>query len=112
VEWLAKSSRAEILQDLLGSMTELPRDAHHTLQLLRELLVGLGLNIREELRALLTKTKGGGKTGKLTRDLAKLAKTEHSDRQTALLQLVDARLERAERWWNAFPDRESPSAHH
>lgn len=103
---------AEILQDLLGSMSELPRDAHHILQLLRELLVGLGLDLREGLRTLLTRTKGGGKTGKLTRDLVKLAKTKHPDRQTALLQLVDARLERSERWRNAFPDRESPSAHH
>ena len=103
---------AEILQDLLGSMSELPRDAHHILQLLRELLVGLGLDLREELRKLLTATKGGGKTGKLTRDLAKLARTEHPDRNTALLRLVDARLERAERWWNAFPERDSSTAYH
>jgi hypothetical protein len=99
----------EILQDLLQSMSELPRNIHHVLQLLRELLVQLGLEVREEL-TLLTPIKGGGKTGKLTRDLAKITRTEHPDRRAALIQLIDARLERVERWRSGRHQRDASSA--
>jgi len=89
---------AEVLQDLLASLEALPRDAHHVLQLLRELLVQLGLEARPELRASLQSQKGTGKTAKLARQLAKLAPTESAEARTAALELLDARIARANRW--------------
>jgi hypothetical protein len=89
----------EILQDLLESMNELPRDAHHILQLLRELLIQLGLEVRGELKPLLAPIKGSSKTAKLTRELSQLTDSaQPTQRRAGLLHLVDARLERAKRW--------------
>ena len=89
---------ADVLQDLLVSQEGLPRDGHHVLQLLREVLVQLGLEIRPELRSDLELQKGTGKTAKLARQLATLRRTERSEQYTALLQLLDARIARANRW--------------
>jgi hypothetical protein len=92
---------AELLQDQIKSLNELPRDSHHVLQLLRELLVQLGLAVRDELQPLLSSFKGSGKTAKLAREVSQLVNSEHhTERQAALLQMLDARLDRAERWTN------------
>lgn len=89
---------AEMLQDLVSAYSELPADVHHVLQLLRELLVQLGLGIRSQLRTKLTSSKGTGKTAKLAKQLAVLEETASGEQHTALLQLLDARIQRAERW--------------
>lgn len=89
---------SEVLQDFLASQTVLPRDAHHILQLLRELLVQLGLAARPELRTVLAAKQGSDKTSKLARQITALEKTDCGDRRNAELQLLDARLERAKRW--------------
>ncbi len=89
---------AEMLQDLVAAYAELPADAHYVLQLLRELLVELGLRIRPELRSKLETNSGSGKTAKLARQLAALTDTKNPAQQTALLQLLNARIQRANRW--------------
>lgn len=89
---------AEMLQDLVAAYSELPADAHHVLQLLRELLVELGLGIRPELRPKLEPCTGSGKTAKLARQLSALANTDNPAQHAALLQLLDAQIQRADRW--------------
>lgn len=94
---------AEILEDFLESQGELPGDAHHLLQLLRELLVQLGRELRPALRTRFASEAAGGKTLKLLRELAKLAATPRPEPAEALRQLQEARQARAERWAEAMP---------
>jgi hypothetical protein len=89
---------AEMLQDLVFAYAEFPADAHHVLQHLRELLVHLGLATRPDLRMKLESSKGSGKTAKLAKQLAALEENANEERHAALLQLLDARIQRAERW--------------
>ena len=88
------------MQELLASYATLPRDAHHVIQLLRELLVQLGLEARAELKAKLASQSGSDKTAKLARQLAALSKTDSAERRAAVLQMLDVRLARAQRWSN------------
>lgn len=90
-------SIAEVVEDLLAAQP-LSADSHHLLQLIRELLVGLGLEIRPEVRTRLEAYEGTGKTATLARQLCGLEESQCPERRVALLALLDARITRAERW--------------
>ena len=92
---------AEMLQAVMAAYEELPRDAHHGLQLLRELMIDLGLGPGERLRAKLAGVTGGGKAAKLAREIAAMEPTGGAAVgvvRAAAMQRVRADVERGERW--------------
>ena len=95
---------ADVLQPLVASYQKLPRDAHHVLALLLELLTDLGLRLSRAAKDRLASIKGSSKTAKLARSLVALPSGAHSPKlQLAQLQLLEARLTRAERWSATTP---------
>lgn len=90
---------ARTLARWLAAQNELPRDAHHVLALLLELLAALGLPLDPAARKPLKSITGKSKTATLARRLLNLTPTEPTPAftQANLLQL-QARINRAERW--------------
>jgi len=90
---------AFILQHWLAARRELPRDTHYILTLLLDLLARLGLPLADETRGVLEGLKGSSKTAKLASRILNVkpeAPTQmHAE---AMLQHLDSRLSRAERW--------------
>ncbi|MEM6394425.1 MAG: DUF6493 family protein [Planctomycetota bacterium] len=90
---------AEALGTMLPGFAELPRDAHHALGLLHQLLTRLGLPLADPVRPLLEPVKGSSKTAKLAKALLQQdAEAATADYATALHAAFDARITRAERW--------------
>ena len=96
---------ARTLARWLAAQNELPRDAHHVLALLLELLTTLGLPLDPAARKPLESIAGQTKTATLARRPLNLTpangkstiEIRHSFAHANLLQL-QARLNRAERW--------------
>jgi hypothetical protein len=90
---------AETLQRVLAGLEEHPRDAHFVLAVLRELLVELGVSVEPETRRCLEQIHGSGKAAKTATAILKFQPpVEAPTLQQALLQLLEARIARAERW--------------
>ncbi|MBT3202639.1 MAG: hypothetical protein HN350_22290, partial [Phycisphaerales bacterium] len=90
---------AGILQRWLTAQKQLPRDAHHALSLLIELLAALGTPLSDEARGTLEGIKGSSKTAKLARKLlTHKPETPTSMLAEAMLQHLKTRVSRAERW--------------
>ncbi len=94
----------ESLDPLLAAYQELPRDAHHLLALLQELLLQLGGELSTAAKQPLAAFAGGGKSGKLAKALLKLTASESPAAAEARQQLLQARIERAQRWQGAQYD--------
>ena len=93
-EWIA----FEILDRLIASWDELPRDASHVLAVQAELSNNLEQAPSEGARAVLGKATGTGKAAKLARQLANYEGRPISEsRQEAALEAAEGRLARAER---------------
>lgn len=98
---LAELFVAEVLQEFLGrfpeTSSELPRDLHHLLTLLSELLVRCALSVSEPCAALLRRVGGSGKTARLARRiLEQSGNAEAPRRREALLQALAGRVQIAE----------------
>lgn len=89
------------LQLLLAAYDELPRDAHHLLALVEKLLTELGGELQVPAKQRLSAFTGGGKTGKLARSLEKLTAQGGAAADQARGQLLESRLDRAQRWQRA-----------
>ncbi len=90
---------ANLLQGFLARLTEFPRDGHHLLTLLLELLSDLGLPLAPQTTKRLNSIRGGGKAAILIRHLLKLPNTGKSEKLTSALQrALDGRIARAIRW--------------
>jgi len=90
---------AEFLQCFIGGLREAPRDLHHLLSLLVELLSGLHLSVAEPARERLAMLKIPGRGGKAVEQLLAQAPTELSaDAKRALHQCAESRISRAARW--------------
>lgn len=93
---------AKVLTRTVATFVPMPRNAHHILELLLQLLVDLGLELDESAHAPLTTIKGSSKTAKAAKALLALKSVENSARmQQAAIQALKARVDRAERWSGA-----------
>ncbi len=90
---------ALILDQWLAAQDELPRDAHYLLTLILELNIKLGISLSENACLPLDKVKGSSKTAKLSKKLLQHhpEKPGHAVNE-ALLQQLEQRVARAERW--------------
>ncbi|HWB00880.1 MAG TPA: DUF6493 family protein [Pirellulales bacterium] len=91
----------ESLDVLLAAYEELPRDAHHLLAVLQKLLMQLGGELTPAAKQRLTAFEGGGKSGKLAKALLKLTACETPVAAEARHQVLQSRIERAQRWQGA-----------
>ncbi len=90
---------AESLQPLVASYRTFPRDAHHVLSLLQQLLTDLNLAPNDDVRHVLEPVKGSTKTAKAARGIVALKGNANSPKiQQAQAQSLQARIARAERW--------------
>ena len=90
---------AEILLLWLDEQKELPHNAHSVLSLLYEILLRLGLPVSEKSGIFLQSIKGSSKTAKIAKNLLNYKPPSVSaDYLQARLQVVKARIMRAERW--------------
>ena len=91
---------AEVLAGLVGSCRDgLPKDAHHALASLLELLTTLNLPLPPECRPVLEAASGSGKAAKLAGALLALEGTTSAPAiRAARAALAAARLARARRW--------------
>ncbi len=90
---------AGVLEPLVAAWDKVPRGAHHVHELLLEVMALQGRAPGEAARQALVRVRGGGKTARLARELLKLEPVPDSPRRRrAVVQALEARLERAERW--------------
>ena len=90
---------ARLATDVVAGFEELPRDAHHVLTLLLELLTELGLGLDETACTPLEALKGSSKTAKAAKALLALEGVGNASKmQQAAVQVLEARVSRAERW--------------
>jgi hypothetical protein len=95
---LAERVVAEILDRLIASWNELPRDGHHVLALQVELLSNLQHQPSPGVRDVLAPVKGSGKASKLAQQLRTLiAPPVSTSLREAALEAAAGRLARAER---------------
>lgn len=88
-----------VLERWLAARARLPRDTHHVLTLLVDLLSRFGLGLGEEARGALEGLKGSGKTAKLAGKLLIDAPGAPTPLLAeAMVQHLDGRVSRAERW--------------
>jgi hypothetical protein len=88
-----------VLEAWLAARTDLPRDAHHILSLLLELLTSLDLGLAEKARVPLEQKKGSSKTAKTARAILDRSGSDRSLKTSqALIEQLRSRIERAERW--------------
>lgn len=91
-------------QRLVGAWDKPPRDAHHLLTLLLEVMTQLRLGLDDNARTRLGSVKGSSKTAKLAKKLLTLEPDHHHPAMDAArLRMAEARIERAERWAEARP---------
>ena len=90
---------ASVLESLVASYEELPRDAHHVLSLLLELLTDLGMALNPDARQTLDGIRGSSKAAKAARGLLALEINEAAPAmKQAKAKLLENRIVRAERW--------------
>jgi hypothetical protein len=90
---------AEMLQQFLTDLAELPRNIHFLLSLLSELLTDLGMALAPEARQRLETIQGTSKTAKAAAALRNLASQPDPIKlHQAGLALAEARIARAKRW--------------
>jgi hypothetical protein len=91
---------AEILDRLIASWAELPRDGHAILALQLGLLSNLRQATSQEARAVLAQVKGSGKAAKLAKQLCGFETDDQSAAvRQAVLEATEGRIARAERIW-------------
>ena len=89
----------ELLERWLTDVGDLPKDAHHLLELLLELSIELRLRLSAPARQQLERIKGGGKSARLAKKLLVLEAAEQSAMvPEALRGYLEGRFIRAERW--------------
>jgi hypothetical protein len=95
---LAEQIVSEMLDRLIASWDELPRDGHYVLALEAKLLNNLDQAPSAAARAVLAKAAGTGKAVKLAKQLcAREARPESPSRYESALEAAEGRLARAER---------------
>lgn len=93
---------ASVLNRVVATFEPMPRNAHHILDLLLQLLTDLGLELDDFARAPLALVTGSSKTAKAAKALLALKSVENSARmQQATVLALEARVDRAERWSGA-----------
>ena len=106
---LAERVVAEIMDRLIASWTELPRDGHHVLALQVGLLSNLQQGLSPAARESLSTVKGTGKAAKLAKQLSALESDPQSPAiREAAVQAVEGRLARAERIFQFFERHPAP----
>ena len=90
---------AQLTQAAVAALTDVPRDLHNLLDPLLQWLTALAQGVQQECRPLLEKVTAG-KTGTLARRLLQLPHPS-TPRRDILLEALQARLERSERWRSA-----------
>ncbi len=88
---------ARLLETLLSTLNDLPKDAHHLLELLLELLTALDRGCQPSLVPLLSSASGSGKTAKLCKQITKRPATSGVP-QAVFASLLDSRLQRIASW--------------
>lgn len=95
---LAERIVAEILDRLIASWAELPRDGHAILALQVGLLGNLRQAASDEARTVLSQVKGTGKAAKLAKQLCSFQADDQSPAlRRAVLEAAEGRIARAER---------------
>lgn len=90
---------ARVLESLVASYQKLPRDAHHVISLLLELLTDLGTALNPDARKALEGIRGSSKAAKAARGLLALETGPAApDMQQAKAKLLENRIARARRW--------------
>lgn len=92
---------AGLLDRYLAGVESLPRNSHHLLELLLNLLSHLGTTLESDALERLATMRGGGKAARLARQIRELEKDD-SKSPTVLASALTGRLERAERWQDAL----------
>jgi hypothetical protein len=93
-----------LLQEFFAGVAEFPNDAHHLLTFFVEQLTDLELPLAPRTRERLASVKLGGKAAKLVNQLLKLQFSGKSTKMRAGLELaLDARLARAQQWFQTCP---------
>lgn len=87
-----------LLEALIPPWTDLPKNSHHALELLLELLTQLGQPLEPATREVLGLVKAGGKSGKLVKQLLALGAIDNGAMESAREAMLAARVARAERW--------------
>ncbi len=106
---LAERIVAEIMDRLIASWKELPRDGHQVLALQVELLSNLQQGLSPAARESLSTVKGTGKAAKLAKQLSALESHPQSPAlREAAVQAVEGRLARAERIFQFFDRHPAP----
>ncbi len=94
-----KMAVAIILQEFFDRLADLPKDAHHLLQLLLDLMVELEQGLDDSTRRRLAEVKGTSKSAKLARRLCALETAPDSTViWEAQARAVESRLRLAEGW--------------
>jgi hypothetical protein len=95
---LAERIVSDIVDRLIASWEELPRDGHAILALQVGLLSNLRQAPSDEARTALSQVKGTGKAAKLAKQLGSFAADDHSPAmRQAALEAAEGRIARAER---------------
>lgn len=89
---------AGILGHLAASWQEVPKNGHHILELLLELLARLGQALAPDASAALGGMKCSGKSAKLVKQLLSLEAVDNGAMAEAREMALQARIARAERW--------------
>ena len=89
---LAERVVAEVMDRLIASWTELPRDGHHVLALQMELLNNLQQGLSPAARESLSTVKGTGKAAKLAKQLSGVSLIPRRRLREAAVQAVEGRL--------------------
>ena len=90
---------ARVLDQWLAAQDKLPQDAHFFLSLILELNINLGTSLSDKARLPLENVKGSNKTAKLSKKLLQHNPMKHGPAvDEALLQQLEQRVARAERW--------------
>ena len=94
---------AGMLGHLVARWQELPKNGHHILELLVELLAQLGQALDPGVSAALGGIKASGKSAKIARQLLALKQTDNAAMEAARQAALQARVARAERWAKGEP---------
>lgn len=90
------------VETLVVAWEEIPRDAHHALALVNELMAETRAGVSDAMVARLSDIKGSSKTAKLAKSIIAFEAEESSpSSEEARLLILESRVDRAERWAQA-----------
>lgn len=96
----------EILEGVVAGWQEIPRDAHHVLEVLRDVHTAQGKALGQGAKEVLSALRGRSKASRLAMEIMALEPTQKAPRRRrGLRRALTARLARAERWQGAGEGR-------